>query len=59
MNKINKYFKLSSSVIKKLSSHENKIQLICKEILITNKNKKKILVAGNGGSCADAEHFVG
>ena len=59
MDKINKYFKSSSSVIKNLNSHENEIQLICKEILITNKNKKKILVAGNGGSCADAEHFVG
>ena len=23
------------------------------------QKKKKLLVAGNGGSCSDAEHFVG
>ena len=29
------------------------------EKLYPTKKNKKILVAGNGGSCADAEHFVG
>ena len=59
MVNINDYFKQSSEVIKNLVTHKKKIESICEEILKNNKRKKKILVAGNGGSCADAEHFVG
>ena len=59
MVNINDYFKNSSELIKSLVSHKKKIETICEEILKNKKNKKKILVAGNGGSCADAEHFVG
>lgn len=59
MVNINDYFNNSSELIKSLVSHKKKIESICEEILKNKKNKKKILVAGNGGSCADAEHFVG
>ena len=57
MNKIDEYFKSSSSVIGELGAHKK--DRINFEKLYPTKNNKKILVAGNGGSCADAEHFVG
>ena len=56
---IKNYFKTSSSNIEKLHIFEEKIIKISKEILNMTKAKKKLLVAGNGGSCSDAEHFVG
>ncbi len=59
MSKIDKYFKSSSEVIVKLSNHRKEIESICEKIVNGKKNNKKVLVAGNGGSCADAEHFVG
>ena len=59
MINIKDYFKSSSELISKLHTHGEKITAICNEILKCKKNKKKILVAGNGGSCSDAEHFVG
>ena len=59
MSEIKKYFQTSSDVIKNLHSHEIKIRNICEQIISANKRGNKILVAGNGGSCSDAEHFVG
>jgi D-sedoheptulose 7-phosphate isomerase len=59
MTNIKQYFKNSSEVISALYKNEEKINLICDEILKTNKENKKLLVAGNGGSCSDAEHFTG
>lgn len=59
MSEIKKYFQTSSDVIKNLHSHEIKIRNICDQIISANKKGNKILVAGNGGSCSDAEHFVG
>jgi len=56
---IKDYFKTSSSNIEKLNIFEDKIIKISKEILNMKKANKKLLVAGNGGSCSDAEHFVG
>jgi len=53
------YFKKSSDIIITLSEHEKEINHICEEIIKASKNNKKILVAGNGGSCSDAEHFAG
>ncbi len=53
------YFKSSSKVISELTSHKEEIYLIAKKIIECKKNEKKILVGGNGGSCADAEHFTG
>jgi D-sedoheptulose 7-phosphate isomerase len=59
MTNIKQYFKNSSEVISALYKNEEKINLICDEILKTNKENKKLLAAGNGGSCSDAEHFTG
>lgn len=53
------YFKLSSKAISELTNHKEEIYTIAKKIIECNKNEKKILVGGNGGSCADAEHFTG
>ena len=59
MINVKNYFKTSSTTIEKLHIFENQILQICKEIIEIKKKNKKILVAGNGGSCSDAEHFVG
>ena len=59
MKNIKNYFELSSENINKLSNHEEEILKVCEAILECKKNKNKILVGGNGGSCSDAEHFVG
>ena len=59
MKIIDNYFDKSSNVIKNLYTHKKKIVQIINKIYQCNKNKKKILIAGNGGSCADAEHFAG
>ena len=59
MKNIKNYFELSSKNINKLSNHEEEILKKSNAILECKKNKNKILVGGNGGSCSDAEHFVG
>lgn len=56
---IDQYFNRTSKAISELNTHKEKILLIINEIESCYKNKKKILVAGNGGSCSDAEHFAG
>ena len=53
------YFNQVSKQISLLNNEIDKIDEISRNIFEANKNNKKILVAGNGGSCADAEHFVG
>jgi len=53
------YFENSANVIKSLSNEEEKIKIIIKNIVRTINKNKKILVAGNGGSSSDADHFVG
>ena len=58
MSLINKYFKNSSNTILTLQDHSAEIDKICEMILDISKNNLKILVAGNGGSCSDAEHFT-
>lgn len=58
-NYIDQYFNKTSKAISELNAHKENILLIIKEIGNCYKNKKKILVAGNGGSCSDAEHFAG
>lgn len=58
-NYIDQYFSKTSKAISNLGSHKENILMIIKEIENCYKNKKKILVAGNGGSCSDAEHFAG
>ena len=56
---IDKHFQESSRVIGNLNNHQKEIINIVKLILKCKKDKNKILVAGNGGSSADAEHFTG
>jgi len=59
MFNLKEYLKKSSEIILSLSSYENQVNEICKEINYCSNNSRKILVAGNGGSCSDCEHFVG
>lgn len=59
MHVVKNYFRQSSENILKLADHEKYILKICEVIIQCKKNSNKILVAGNGGSCSDAEHFVG
>lgn len=58
-NTIQNYFKESSNVISSLGDSTNEIIKIAAEIYENNSNGGKILIAGNGGSSADAEHFAG
>jgi D-sedoheptulose 7-phosphate isomerase len=53
------YFIEVSKQILLLTEEVEKIDQISRLIYQANKEKNKVLVAGNGGSCADAEHFVG
>tara|TARA_X000000950_G_C13547987_1_gene510326 strand:- start:23 stop:616 length:594 start_codon:yes stop_codon:yes gene_type:complete len=53
------HFIKSSRLISTLGIYEKEINLVSDLIYKANKNDKKIMVAGNGGSCADAEHFTG
>ena len=53
------YFNQVSKQISLLNNEVDKIDEISRDIFEVNENNNKILVAGNGGSCADAEHFVG
>lgn len=55
---IQKYFSQTSNIISKLGEFDDKIVLFAESIL-KRRGKNKILVVGNGGSSADAEHFVG
>ena len=57
--KISDYFHNSSELIATLGSFEKELVDFSDLIIESKNNKKKILVAGNGGSCADAEHFTG
>ena len=59
MSIIKNYFQQSSSVIASLSSEVEAIEKIAAAIYQSNLNGGKVLIAGNGGSCADSEHFAG
>lgn len=56
---INNYFSESSKVIKSIIDHEKEIFQIVSGMKNAFNSNNKILIAGNGGSCADAEHFAG
>jgi D-sedoheptulose 7-phosphate isomerase len=57
--KISNYFHDSSKVVNSLSNDIDKINTICDVIKECFSNNKKILIGGNGGSAADAQHFAG
>ena len=59
MTNIEKHFIESSKIILSLKNFKREINEIIKSILKCDKDEKKILIAGNGGSCSDAEHFAG
>ena len=56
---IKKHFNESLNNISKLHEHTTNILKIVSLIIDCKKKKSKILVVGNGGSAADAEHFTG
>ncbi len=56
---MNNYFKKCADTIIKLENNSDTIEQMSKAIGELKKSKNKILIAGNGGSCADAEHFAG
>ena len=56
---IDNYFSESANVISSLSSELKPIKDIAIAIYENNLKGGKLLIAGNGGSCADAEHFAG
>ena len=53
------YFQESAKVISSVSNEIDVIKSMALEIYNNNKNGNKVLIGGNGGSCADAEHFAG
>ena len=59
MFNVDNYFNTSSKVINNLKNHKSEIYSIAQKIIDTKNIGNKILVAGNGGSCADADHFAG
>ena len=56
-NFYNNYFKILKNIISFSEENLNKIGEIEKLILKVKKEKKKILIFGNGGSAAIASHF--
>ncbi len=53
------YFIESSKVINSITNETSKINEICNDIHECFRRNNKILIAGNGGSAADAQHFAG
>jgi D-sedoheptulose 7-phosphate isomerase len=57
-NEIHKLFDDSAKIILKSKSLSSKIENSIKIILDTLNTKKKIVIMGNGGSAADAQHMA-
>lgn len=56
---IKNYFIKSAEVLNTLNEQIDNIDLISKIIINKLNNGNKILIAGNGGSASDAQHFAG
>ena len=56
--KIEELFDQSSDVIKKSKLLSHKIQICVEKIIDSFENGNKILIFGNGGSAADAQHMA-
>ena len=56
---IKNYFERSGNLIKSLADDKKDIEKIIKCIKNCIKKNNKILIAGNGGSSSDADHFAG
>jgi len=59
MTKIETYFEESSKQILRIIDEKKDIEKCSKLIVKTVKNNRNILLIGNGGSFAEAEHFSG
>ncbi len=57
-NLVKNYFQDTSEVIASLNQFDNQI-ISFAESIYKRKGKNKILIVGNGGSSADADHFAG
>ena len=55
----NNYLKKNIDIIKSTETQYKKVEKIIESIFKKIKDKKRIYVYGNGGSYADASHFVG
>ena len=53
------YFSKSAEVLKSLNSQLEEIDVISRILKKRLNDGKKILIAGNGGSSADSQHFAG
>lgn len=58
MIELKEYFEHSGDIIKALVNHVYVIQQMAKGIHESFSNDGKLLIAGNGGSCSDAEHMA-
>ena len=58
-NDIKNYFKESSAVINSITKSIAIVNRMAWGIYESQIDGKKLLIAGNGGSCAQAEHFAG
>jgi len=58
-NLLDNYFKESSQAIRSVENNSDTIKNMATEIHRCQLEGNKLLIGGNGGSCADAEHFAG
>jgi len=52
------YFNKINELLLKDEKNLKNLEILCKELLKIKKNKKKVIVIGNGGSAAIASHFA-
>ena len=57
-NNLSRYLRNSCDVISQIDEQLDKINQIADLIKKTKKNRKKILICGNGGSYSEAEHLA-
>ena len=58
-NQLREYFENCSIVVKSVAENVDVIEKISNGIYECQKAGGKLLIGGNGGSCADAQHFAG
>ena len=56
-NFFNKYFKEQKRLLSLNQSTKNKLENVKKYLEFIKKNKRKVMIFGNGGSAAIANHF--
>lgn len=58
IEEIEKSVEESYKTIQKITNLSNEIELVIQKIVVALKNKHKIILFGNGGSAADAQHIA-